>query len=88
MIHPVLKRLGLEEIQSGVSCGNWISNPSGPEIVSINPADGEPLARVRTAGLDDYEQVVIRAQTAFLKWRAIPAPARGQIVRELGTLSA
>ncbi len=84
MFHPVLNRLGLQEINSGAGFGEWFVRPSGEEIVSINPADGQPLARVRTAGLADYHQIVDRAQAAFLKWRMLPAPVRGEIVRQLG----
>jgi aldehyde dehydrogenase (NAD+) len=84
MPHQLLKRLGLDEINSGAGFGDWIANPAGHEIVSVNPADGNPLARIRTAGLADYNRIVERAQTAFLKWRLIPAPARGEIVRQLG----
>ncbi|MBI3862020.1 MAG: aldehyde dehydrogenase family protein [Planctomycetia bacterium] len=84
MSHPVLARLGLNEVNSGAGCGEWIARPGGHEILSINPADGKPLARVRGAGLADYNQIVERAQAAFLKWRMTPAPARGEIVRQLG----
>ncbi|HEY3967782.1 MAG TPA: aldehyde dehydrogenase family protein [Planctomycetaceae bacterium] len=84
MIQPVLNRLGLQETNSGAGFGEWIAHPSGQEVVSINPADGQPLARVRTAGLADYNKIVDRSQVAFLKWRVMPAPARGDIVRQLG----
>jgi aldehyde dehydrogenase (NAD+) len=84
MSHPVLQRLGLAETNSGAGFGEWIATPAGQEIVSTNPADGRLLARVRTAGLDDYNQIVEHAQHAFLKWQMMPAPARGEIVRQLG----
>lgn len=84
MSHPVLSRLGLEEINSGAGWGEWIARPGGHEIASINPADGQPLARVCTAGLADYHQIVDRVHEAFRNWRMMPAPARGEIVRQLG----
>src|SRR5205807_9844469 len=44
----------------------------------------EVLARIQTAGLEDYETVMARAGEAFLEWRMIPAPKRGEIVRQIG----
>ena len=81
---PLLEKLGLKEVNSGASFGQWINHPAGPEIISINPADGSPLGRVQSAGLADYETIIEQAQTTFLKWRSLPAPARGEIIRQLG----
>src|ERR1039457_5221056 len=78
-----LERLEIEPVNSGACDGDWILNPSGGELVSINPADGLEIARVRMAGRDDYERVGARAAGAFLEWRMIPAPKRGEIVREM-----
>jgi aldehyde dehydrogenase (NAD+) len=83
-ISEILEKLDLEPLNSGACSGDWIATPSGGELRSTNPATGEVLARVRTAGLADYETVVSRAGEAFLKWRMIPAPKRGEIVREIG----
>jgi aldehyde dehydrogenase (NAD+) len=80
----ILERLEIEPVNSGACDGEWIANPSGGELCSINPADGSVIARVRMAGRDDYERVAARAAGAFLEWRMIPAPQRGEIVRELG----
>ncbi|HTT60623.1 MAG TPA: aldehyde dehydrogenase family protein [Bryobacteraceae bacterium] len=81
--NEVLERLEIEPVNSGACDGDWIANPSGGELASINPADGSVIARVRMAGGDDYERVASRAAQAFLEWRMLPAPNRGQIVREL-----
>ena len=51
---------------------------------SFNPATGELLAKIELAGIDDYETVVAQASDAFLDWRMLPAPRRGDIVREIG----
>ena len=80
----VLERLEIEPVNSGACYGDWIPNPSGGELESINPATGEALARVLRAGPADYECVVARAQAAFSEWRMIPAPKRGEIVRQIG----
>jgi aldehyde dehydrogenase (NAD+) len=82
--NEILERLEIEPVNSGACDGEWIANPSGGELCSINPADGSVIARVRMAGRDDYERVAKRAAGAFLEWRMIPAPQRGEIVRELG----
>ncbi len=83
--HQVLQQLGIEELNSGVCCeGQWIKNPGGQEIVSINPSTGEPLARVATAGRSEYERCIVASQHAFEKWRCVPPPERGAVVRELG----
>jgi aldehyde dehydrogenase (NAD+) len=84
MTQHLLNRLGLDRTNSGAGYGEWIARPAGDEIASSNPANGESLARVRLAGLADYQQIVELAQAAFLKWRLLPAPARGEIVRQLG----
>jgi aldehyde dehydrogenase (NAD+) len=54
------------------------------EIVSYNPATGAELGRVRLATEQDYDEAVERAARTFEKWRMLPAPQRGEIVREIG----
>ena len=84
MFPEVLTRLGIGEVNSGVYSGRWMPNASGGEIESVNPATGEPIARVLTASRQDYDHAVERAQQAFLDWRALPPPQRGEIVRQIG----
>jgi aldehyde dehydrogenase (NAD+) len=83
-INDILESLHIEPLNSGACYGDWIANPSGPELTSLNPATGEPLARIRQAGIEEYERVVNAASAAFLDWRMVPAPKRGEIVREIG----
>jgi aldehyde dehydrogenase (NAD+) len=83
-VQEILERLEIEPVNSGACWGEWIVNPSGGELASVNPSDGSVLAKVRMAGAEDYDDVVRRASRAFLEWRAFPAPKRGQIVREIG----
>ena len=83
-ISDLLERLHIEPVNSGACYGDWVANPSGGEFESINPATEEPLAKVVRAGPADYECVVARAQEAFLDWRMVPAPRRGEIVRQIG----
>ena len=79
----ILEKLHIEPLNSGACYGEWIPDPSGGELESLNPATGEPLAKVKTAGSADYELVVARAGEAFQEWRMVPAPKRGEIVREI-----
>ncbi|MGA2271412.1 MAG: aldehyde dehydrogenase family protein [Bryobacteraceae bacterium] len=84
--HPIpelLEKLHIEPLNSGACHGDWIASPAGGEMESISPASGEPLAKVRMAGLADYECVMVRASEAFLDWRMVPAPKRGEMVREI-----
>jgi len=83
-MHPVLEQLGLKEVNSGACGAQWIESPGGPEIVSYNPATGEALGRVKQASAADYEQIMTDAQSAFESWREVPAPQRGEVVRQLG----
>jgi len=78
----VLRRLGLEGDNPGAFCGEWIG--SGKLLKSVSPINGQVLATVRTATVEQYERTVQRAQQAFLKWQAVPAPKRGELVRHLG----
>jgi len=81
--NEILELLGVQQDNAGASSGPWIDT-SGAELVSYSPTDGEPIASVRQALADDYETIVKRAQEAFTTWRMMPAPARGEIVRDLG----
>ena len=83
-MHPVLASLGLESVNSGVFADGFLSRPSGGTLVSTNPSTGAALGSVLTASQADYEQVVTTAASAFEKWRAVPAPLRGELVRRIG----
>jgi aldehyde dehydrogenase (NAD+) len=78
----VLNNLGIVDENPGVFCGEW--RGAGAKIDKISPIDGRRLASVRTASDEDYETAVTRAQEAFLKWRQVPGPVRGETVRRLG----
>jgi aldehyde dehydrogenase (NAD+) len=84
MLEDVLDRLGIEQSQTGVFRGRSRPRPTGEELVSFNPATGQPLGRVLTASRDDYEQLVEQSVRAFGQWRMVPAPQRGEFVRRLG----
>jgi len=70
-------------VNPGACHGEWIAPAEGSLLASVCPATGETLASVRMAGPEEYEAVMARAAATFEKWRMLPAPKRGQIVREI-----
>ncbi|PNI47730.1 ALDH7A1 isoform 11 [Pan troglodytes] len=77
-----LKELGLREENEGVYNGSW--GGRGEVITTYCPANNEPIARVRQASVADYEETVKKAREAWKIWADIPAPKRGEIVRQIG----
>ena len=78
----ILKKLKITENHPGGFAGEWIG--SGPTLDVITPIDGSKIGSVRQVTEDEYDRIVGRAHQAFLSWRTIPAPKRGEIVRQLG----
>lgn len=83
-IAEALEQLGIREMNYGASTGvqNWMT--SGPRIDSYSPADGQLIGSVNQATAEDYEKVMQAAEAAFPVWRMMPAPKRGEIVRQMG----
>ena len=79
-----LQRLGIEELNTGAWAGAPIPSTGEGSVASTNPSTGEVLARVQMASKADYEVIVGAAHEAWLRWRMLPAPKRGEIVREMG----
>ena len=84
-IQDVLRQLGVEADNAAYSTGRTWGGSANAERRVINaPADGRRIASVAFATTDDYETVVQAAQEAFKTWRLMPAPKRGEIVRQIG----
>jgi len=83
-IAEMMKRLGLTEINNGVTTGTKWFETNGKITESISPIDGRVIGKVRNATMDDYEMVMKKAEAAFKEWRLIPAPKRGEVVRQIG----
>jgi len=82
----ILKTLGIKDINPGACWGydEWSTTTDKGVITSVSPVNGEEIAKVYAASDDDYETLVARAEEAFLEWRAIPAPVRGELIRKMG----
>jgi aldehyde dehydrogenase (NAD+) len=83
-IRSILDQLGIKEVNSGASTGTYWFNTRGNEIQSFSPVDGNLIAVVRSATEVEYEAAILKGQEAFKEWRLVPAPKRGEIVRQLG----
>lgn len=81
-MNAFIHQLGLSAEESGVSTGTQWLRGEGPLLESRSPVDGELLSVVHTAGPEQYEHVMRSAQGSFEVWRAVPAPRRGELVRE------
>jgi aldehyde dehydrogenase (NAD+) len=84
-ISKVLEQLGIKhELNFGASTGteHWVTQ--GAKIQSFSPVDGQLIGEINQATDADYEKVITTAQEAFKKWRMVPAPKRGEIVRQIG----
>ena len=83
-IGQVLDRLGIREVNPGATTGiEWLQT-KGDLTSSVSPIDGEVIAKVTNATIEDYETVIRKAQDAFSTWRTVPAPRRGEVVRQIG----
>ena len=82
-IENSLKELGLSKHNIGTSTGsNYFSD--GEKISSYSPVDGKEIGTVSTTTYEDYNKLIESAQSAFKYWRTVPAPQRGEIVRQFG----
>lgn len=78
-----LTTLGIKEKNPGTSTGQQ-STDSGDYITSYSPVDGSVIGKVSKTTREEYDQVIQQAQEAFVTWRKVPAPKRGDIVRQYG----
>ena len=83
-MNQILSPFNLSEVAHGCSTGqtNWAGN--GEAMTITSPVDGQVIGKVKMATSEDYDKVVTVAQHGFEAWRKLTAPARGEIVRQLG----
>lgn len=78
-----LEQLGLQAVNNGSSTGTSDFG-DGPVIESYSPVDGKLIAKVTTTTREEYQKVITTARVAFKSWRKMPAPQRGEIIRQYG----
>ena len=81
----LLEKLSIEPVNAGACSGpdGWVRDPEGKELVSYNPTTGEAIASIIQATPETYQKLSAGAHEAFLRWRDVPAPKRGLVVRDL-----
>lgn len=81
----ILKQLGIKDQNPSFSTGNdWAKENQSALKTIFSPVDGKEIASISFANKEEYQSVITKAQDAFKTWRQIPAPKRGDIVRQLG----
>ncbi len=84
-ISAILENLGIQDINPAYSTGSQWGKPEAiATTYSSSPVDGKNIAAITLADKADYEHVINMAQAAFPLWKKVPAPKRGDIVRQLG----
>ncbi|MBI3235135.1 MAG: aldehyde dehydrogenase family protein [Bacteroidetes bacterium] len=84
-ISTILSELQIKENNPAASTGlNWLGADNAEKRTIISPVDGKAIASVNFATAADYETIVKKAEEAFKVWRTMPAPKRGEIVRQYG----
>lgn len=84
-IQKVLQELGIQPENPAASTGlTWLGRQDREVREIVSPADGNKIANVHLANKEDYEQIMLQAAQAFAHWRTVPAPKRGEIVRQIG----
>ncbi len=86
-MHNILDTLDLGDQNPGTWLGKEALSSDGADVIdSINPATGDRIASVSATTAEEYDQVIRAAQSAFLEWRKVPAPVRGDAVRHIGNV--
>jgi len=83
-VSQVLNRLGIKDLNPGATTGlEWLDT-KGTVTSSVSPIDGELIAKVSNASTEEYKAVISKAEEAFSVWKTVPAPQRGEVVRQIG----
>ncbi len=85
-MNDILQQLGIQSVNAGVCTGvdGWIRAVDGGTLEVINPSSNETIATVIQGTAASYDAVVASAQASFKTWRSLPAPKRGELIRDLG----
>ncbi|WP_316850037.1 L-piperidine-6-carboxylate dehydrogenase [Pedobacter agri] len=84
-IQSILNTLGIAESNAAFSTGSsWGGESNAETLKSFSPVDGKLIGESKIATSADYESIIAKAQSAFADWKTVPAPKRGEIVRQFG----
>lgn len=79
-----LSKLGVKKSNPGTSTGQRWLKTKGGSIASVSPVDGKTIGKIQLTDDAAFDKVVKQAQLAFIEWRLVPAPKRGEVVRQVG----
>lgn len=82
----ILKKLGVGDIKTGLLVGQKKPATKGGQLTVTSPIDGRVLQQIQMADKSDVDKAISAASEAFLQWRTVPAPVRGELVRQYGNL--
>jgi aldehyde dehydrogenase (NAD+) len=82
----ILEKLNIRDVSPGACTGPdaWFEDPQGKELVSSSPTSGKPIAKILQATEKTYAMAMEKSVVSFRTWRMMPAPKRGEVVRNLG----
>ena len=85
-MNELLKKLNIKDFNYGSCSGvdGWIENSESKTIESHSPSTGAIIASVYEASVEDYNVIIDKSVDAFHEWRKVPAPVRGDLVRQMG----
>jgi len=85
-MNELLKKLNIKDFNYGSCSGidGWIENSESKVLESYNPSTGQLIASVYQASIEDYNVIIDKSVNAFHEWRKVPAPVRGDLVRQMG----
>lgn len=83
-IRESLKVLGIKALNPGVSSGKKWYKTTGPVLQSFSPVDGKLIAKVNSCDKKSFEKLINQSKKAFKEWSKVPAPKRGEVVRQIG----
>lgn len=83
-----IKELKISSVNDGACSGfdRWLHSEGTKELPSINPTTSEVIAKVRLSSAENYETIAQDAQRSFLEWCKVPAPKRGELIRQIGNV--
>ena len=85
-MESILNKLSISKENYGACVGgtDWLTTNTEGCIESVNPSNGNNIAKVYKCSGSDYELVIKASEKAFKEWRKVPAPIRGQLIFEMG----